>query len=438
MNRLLLRFSLGILAALIISMGCASFILWQSLMVSLEGTPPAFARSLGYLGDEMIAQWPEDKLAALTLSIEQDADAPIRVLNIQDPRIPDAAKTRLKRGYSSWGSKWSSGKRDDTLDGAMLFLPMPNGKVLMLGPQQGPIPDPITWVWIIAAIVSVVSIAGMLLSRPIVKQLNNLERAAQKITAGELSARAKVGRDGAGGSVAATFNAMAERNEELLDNQRQIVQAVAHELRTPISRIRFNLEMADMEPGSADSKRRQNEVAGELTELDGLVGELLTFSRYDAGAVKLSPARVEIEDMIRRQIDRIAPLHPNVKIVTSTGEEGDTEEAVLDPKSFDRVLHNLLVNAARYAKSEVRVNWAVDDGVLTVRVIDDGPGIPVEQRRRVFDPFVRLDQSRSRASGGAGLGLAIVLRIMKTNRGEVHVEESSSGGVLVVTCWPIS
>jgi len=202
--------------------------------------------------------------------------------------------------------------------------------------------------------------------------------------------------------------------------------------------MRFGLEMVKMDRGGhEEAERRFTDVLKELEELDGLVEEIMVFSRYDVGMAQITKTDVGIARTIARQVDRLAPLHPGVEISVEPAEPGPQSEVQLDARSFERVLQNLLGNAVRYARSKVAVRWEIDGGSLIVRVSDDGPGIPSDQRRRVFEPFVRLDESRSRASGGAGLGLAIVMRIVKANDGEVTVEDSSRGGAELVTRWPI-
>ena len=110
---------------------------------------------------------------------------------------------------------------------------------------------------------------------------------------------------------------------------------------------------------------------------------------------------------------------------------------VLDHASFDRVLRNLTENAARYAKQKMEVHLQVQDNAFTFAVHDDGPGIPAADAERILEPFVRLADRRSRASGGVGLGLAIVARILQRNAGTISITISPLGGAAVATRWPL-
>ncbi len=115
---------------------------------------------------------------------------------------------------------------------------------------------------------------------------------------------------------------------------------------------------------------------------------------------------------------------------------GDADEVLAHETYFRRALQNLVANAKRYAKSQVIVEYERDGDGLRLSVIDDGPGVKEEDRQRIFEPFIRVDDSRSRESGGAGLGLAIVARILKSHDGTVNVTADGAAGSRFVTVWP--
>jgi signal transduction histidine kinase len=142
-----------------------------------------------------------------------------------------------------------------------------------------------------------------------------------------------------------------------------------------------------------------------------------------------------VEQLISELVARVQPLWEKVGIeVDST--LGESSEPKIDERSFERVLGNLITNAARHAEARVLVRLAHEDDWLVAAVHDDGPGIPAQDRKCIFEPFVRLDKSRSRETGGVGLGLAIVSRVLRANSGEVRVEESDLGGAAFLTSWP--
>jgi signal transduction histidine kinase len=128
---------------------------------------------------------------------------------------------------------------------------------------------------------------------------------------------------------------------------------------------------------------------------------------------------------------------PNIELSLQHVLEAETELAVMgNERLFRRVVRNLLSNALRHAKTQVRVSVARASAAAVVRFDDDGPGIPASERARVLEPFVRLDESRSRDLGGVGLGLTIVDRILRAVGGGLRISEASSGGASVVMSWP--
>ncbi|PIE19795.1 MAG: hypothetical protein CSA65_00945 [Proteobacteria bacterium] len=324
--------------------------------------------------------------------------------------------------------------------GPEIYLPLgKSGEVVRVGPLGHLFTrDAYPKIAVLIGMVLLILIAGFTLTFPIVRRLRRLERAAERIAAGELSARAAITSKDAIGSLARRFDAMAARIEELLSSQRQLLQAVSHELRTPAARIRFGLEMLAEEPDTTRRRARVAALEEDLDELDRLVDELLLYMRMGAegggGSKLVERERVAPMEAITSLARRLGELYPKIAIALP---EGELPELDVDLRLFRRALRNLLGNALRYASSRVVVRVEDEgDGWVQVIVDDDGPGIPAEKREHVFDPFTRLDGSRSRASGGVGLGLAIVQRVVQAHGGETVAEESNSGGARLITRWP--
>lgn len=245
------------------------------------------------------------------------------------------------------------------------------------------------------------------------------------------------------GQAARSVNRMASRAEQLLHQrqqmiheQRELLHAVAHECRAPLARLSFALEMLAHAESVAARQPLVRDMENGISELDGLVRELLTYARLQHGAQKLEMVETDVAGVVDDVIAKTKTLYPAVVFQTA-GAEADYRP-VLDNRLFARCLTNLVRNAASFAHASVRVSWAFAHGVFELRVADDGPGIPMEQRERVFEPFVRLDPSRSRDSGGAGLGLAIVKGISERHKGEVLIEDSASGGACFILRWPLN
>ena len=237
--------------------------------------------------------------------------------------------------------------------------------------------------------------------------------------------------------LAATMNDMLARLQSSAEVQRRFVADVSHELRTPLTRMRTTLEVDLSEPG-ADLDVTARGVLDDAIDMQALVDDLLFLARRDAGTgdVRLRPTDL---DVIVDEEVRLVRAETTVR-VDMTGVSAAVVDG--DARQLARLVRNLLSNAVRHAASLVMVTLVeLDDartGEVMLRVDDDGVGIAPEDRRRVFERFVRLDSARSGRDGGTGLGLAIVADIAAAHGGTVYVVESSLGGASFVVRLPRS
>jgi signal transduction histidine kinase len=288
----------------------------------------------------------------------------------------------------------------------------------------------------VTVVIVVLVLTGAMLSIKFVARLRKLEVVAKKITDGDLSARAEMKPKTAIGDFAMRFNQMADKIQTLLETQKQLVHAVAHELRTPISRVRFGLEMLLNAESDRERQAREQAIVEDLDELDLLVEDLLVFGRYASpGGSVTNKVEIDLAEPVTKQIEKFRPLSQQLEIALHL-EPGNPCNVVADPRLVDKVIGNLLSNATRYAKSVVHVGLSAHEDTVLLTVTDDGPGIPADDRARVLEPFIRLDTSRNRESGGFGLGLAIINNIMAVHGGAVRIGESENGGAKVETVWP--
>jgi signal transduction histidine kinase len=221
---------------------------------------------------------------------------------------------------------------------------------------------------------------------------------------------------------------MARRLQAALRSQRDLLHAVSHELRSPLQRIRFALDLLPYAKTPEDLGRRVGELQGDVDELDALVDELLTWSRVENGETSLQRVDVDVASVLDGVADAARRLRPEVEVRL----EVLPLTASLDDSGFRRAVTNLVNNAVRYTDTRVVVSATLAGDRLTVQVDDDGDGVPEADRERIFEPFVRLDAARSRDTGGVGLGLAIVSRLAGDHGGAVHVEPSPLGGARFV------
>ncbi len=426
MNRLFVQWSVAMVLAIVLSALGLHIIVTQSIERHRSKVVPPF----GALITEQLWQSTDglqgEALAAAVERFEERMKTHAELHELGSPELPGHVDERLAHGELGW---------DGGPDGVRVFVPLRDQRhVVALGPVAGLFdPHPADVARAIAMMLAVVAVFTTLPLIPMVRRLRRLEQAAQAIGEGDLTARVPVKRPDAIGNLERHFNRMAEKVEELLAGQQQLVQAVAHEIRTPISRVQFGLEMVELAQTDAERAQRREDLLVELEELDRLVGELLVFTRHDAGTAELAVETVDVADAVAQQVRRAADRYPEVEVRQEV-VEGACVHA--HARSFSRVLQNLVANALRHAEAEVIVRASEGEGGLVLEVEDDGPGVPAGDRERIFEPFARVDDSRARSTGGVGLGLAIVRRILQAHGGTVEVGDGASGGARFVTRWP--
>ncbi len=305
------------------------------------------------------------------------------------------------------------------------------GGVLAAGPVDPVIPRGAFPIGMLLAMVAVPLFVGVL-ALLVDRSQRRVERASEAIADGNLSARVDEGL-GPSQEMLTRFNAMAERVEWLVRSRDELVQAVSHELGTPLARLRFQLELLETSP-DAEREKRIRRMARELDALDDLVAELLGYIQSDELALErqVFTPRGSLADLAElAQLDDTADVVPEVRLDL---EEGLT--AYADQRLFQRAVENLLRNAVQHARAKVRLELAQDGAGIRVTVHDDGPGIQPELRDKVVAPFYRVEGGRSRKTGGVGLGLAIVRRILERHGGHLDIGVSPLGGAAVKTWWP--
>ena len=279
--------------------------------------------------------------------------------------------------------------------------------------------------YVIVALALLVPIA--LWSRSHWQGLQSLSRVADEFGAGKLSARARMQPSASIYPLAERIDHMADRIEELLVAQKTLLHSVSHELRTPIARLEFALELLEAKALDPSLKKRIVAMEGDVLELNGLVNELLGMARLDSGQ-PLQKETLEVAGLLRTAEAALPPDDPVLELACSP-DAGAIEG---DGRLLGRALSNLLRNAQKYAAARIRLTARREAGRLLIAVEDDGPGIPPEERERVFEPFYRLDRSRDRATGGFGLGLSIARKAVLAHGGTLKVEASELGGAKFV------
>lgn len=225
-----------------------------------------------------------------------------------------------------------------------------------------------------------------------------------------------------------TLNTMLERIEASFAREQAFVDDASHELRTPISILRGELELALADPGSReDTERTLRSALEEAERLGRLADDLLVLARSTSGHLPLRRERVDVRAVAQLVAHRLeGATQPIVDV------EGDHAAVDADPLRLEQVATNLIANARRFAVSRVLVTIASKGSTVEIVVSDDGPGFPAPLLPVVFDRFTRSDTARGRGAGGTGLGLAIVATLVRAHGGTVEVENGAPLGGAVV------
>jgi two-component system sensor kinase ParS len=272
-------------------------------------------------------------------------------------------------------------------------------------------------------------------TRPLWRDLEALKAATARVGEGDFAVRAEVPRSSLLDPIATGFNAMAQRVQRLLQSHRDLEQGVAHELRTPLAQLKFDLELARTTGEASEREQRFDAMAKDVVELEELVSELLVLSNLRE-APPYMPKQVRATELVDEVLRRAnEEMRATGRAISIEAPRNLPESLSCDTKYLSRALVNVLRNAVRYAKSKVAMTVERAGSRTTISVDDDGPGVPPGERDRLFEPFTRVEGSRGRDSGGVGLGLAIVKSVAEWHGGEARISDSPLGGARVSISW---
>lgn len=371
------------------------------------------------------SQWPQvaqrlaDDFAPLQVALQRRADV---LLNAEENRRLDAGQNVVRLG--EWGYY-------DTA-----IAPLDAQWLVTL--RNPPDPFDINLLsWGITVLIGAALLACLLFwVRPHWRDLQRLRATAQLLGQGRLSERTLISPRSNIGALAKVFDTMAHDLEQLLTQQRELLNAVSHELRTPLTRLDFGLVLLYDELPAANRKRLL-ELVGHVRELDELVLELLSYNRLQTPGQMGERVEVALPEFVDSILGSFAEELDGRNVQWEVRAPADLPRFVLDAKLTARAVQNLIRNAMRYCDERLLLRLAVDaQGACVLTVEDDGIGIPLQERERIFQPFYRLDRSRDRATGGFGLGLAISRRAIEGQGGTLTVEQSALGGAQFRICLP--
>ncbi len=235
--------------------------------------------------------------------------------------------------------------------------------------------------------------------------------------------------------LAQTFRKMAMRIDTLIASHKDMSNAVSHEIKTPLSRMQFEIELAQRASTPGELRECLEQIKTDIAEINGLVSATMSYAILDRAGMTLNLASHDFTRMIPAIADDVRrDVRPEIRVATEVSGAADC--VACDGHLFETVLRNLLGNAAKFARSQYRVTFVAQQGLNRLFVDDDGPGISESERERVFESFVQLGTPDGKKRG-FGLGLAIVKRAVEWHSGRVFITNSPLGGARIAVEWPV-
>lgn len=320
-----------------------------------------------------------------------------------------------------------------------ILSPMPNapGEILVMGPVPM-----FNWmpfqlaagITLLSMFILCMGVYGLIV--PMQRKLKQVNNALDVMQKGEMSVRVPVEGYDEMASLASSYNNMSDHIQRLIEAQRELMRAVSHELRTPVARIRFGMEMLVDEEDYDYRQQQVDMIDKDIEALNTLIDEIMTYAKLEQGMPSLDIEQIILFEVLDQVVSETEALKTNREIQLVAPPATLLVDA--ERRYLHRVVQNLVGNAVRYCDDKVVVSGGVtEQGMAYICVEDDGPGIPEEDRDRIFEAFARLDDSRTRASGGYGLGLSIVNRIVYWFGGTITVDQSPKlGGARFTMEWP--
>ncbi|PJI31742.1 sensor histidine kinase BfmS [Acinetobacter pseudolwoffii] len=368
-------------------------------------------------------------------AIQDHFSYPVSIENVQSLPLDSEQIGRLRLDHSIILYRDSASIRGTTIS---IISPIPGSTSQVL--VMGPVPlfnwmpfQLATGITLLSLFVLSLGVYGLLV--PMQRKLREVSYALNKMKTGNMSLRLPVEGSDEMATLASSFNNMSDHIQRLIEAQRELMRAVSHELRTPVARIRFGVEMMADEDDYDYRLQQVEQIDKDIEALNTLIDEIMTYAKLEQGMPSIEFEKVNLFEVLNQvaletealKTQKIIELHSMPDVVVEA-----------ERRYLHRVIQNLVGNAVRYCDNKVLISGGLDqDGQAYVSVEDDGPGIPEVDRARVFEAFARLDDSRTRASGGYGLGLSIVNRIAYWFGGKIHVDQSPSlGGARFIMSWP--
>ncbi len=294
--------------------------------------------------------------------------------------------------------------------------------------------------WSAAVVIIIACLTGIIFARRLMSPVRHMSQAAKEIAAGKLDHRINVATKDELGELAGTFNGMAatlDKNQQL---NRQLFAGVAHELKTPLTIIQGNLE-AILDGVQDPTPEKIAALHTETMLLNRLVNDLRELTLAEAGQLKLDVKPMALKPLATKVVEMLQPMLQEKKITLSVKIAGSVPEVIADSDRLTQVFYNLITNALRHTPDEGTIEIgakATGGKMVEVAVKDNGEGIPAADLPYIFEHFYRVDQARTRTTGGTGMGLAITKLLVEAHGGHVNVVSTPGAGSTFTFTLPVA
>jgi signal transduction histidine kinase len=355
-----------------------------------------------------------------------------------------AKKTFLEIHYESPQQQWSTAQRPLTMSGGRFYVWKENPDIRfgrnhgrsLIEVKHGPgrfifefakpfeHEDEQDWVFLLLFAVLVMILAGAYLSmRKVLRPVKWLNEGVQEVSKGNLHHIVPLKKSDELRDLAEAFNAMTERIREMLKAKEQLLLDVSHEMRSPLARMKVALEFLP-------EGKSKNSIQTDLEEMEKMISEILDTARRYHVHGELKRQKINLVDLLHEILPVFEDQPPGVQY----SDLPTTIEIDVDPEQIKTVLNNVVNNAIKYSQPEsnsVQISCQRREPYVILRIDDDGIGIPEEELPFILEPFYRVDKSRSKQTGGYGLGLSLCKTIMEAHGGKIDIESKDAAGTMV-------
>lgn len=318
-------------------------------------------------------------------------------------------------------------------DAVEIHHPVSNSSaVIVLGPAKMPTRPRME---ALIRVVLLASLACLLFFwlRPLSRDLDQLRKTAIEFGQESFDVVAPKARSTMTEPMVTAFNTMASRIKRLIDAHKELSTAVAHELRTPLARSKFALQMLACTDDKAKQEKYRTAISKDICELEQLISEMLIYASFDNDKPELTFSEESLVEIVNKQVSNYQQFEQKITVNNLIGNI----TVDVDRHFISRALNNYISNAIKYGNGEISITIMQEKEYCQIRVSDNGDGVCDDFKRTIFDAFSRGDTSRNRETGGFGLGLAIVCRIMEWHGGSASVIDCEQGGASFILSWPI-